>query len=296
MKIYDCFMYFDEDLVLDLRLNTLNKYIDYFVIVESCFTHKGEEREFKFEIKKYEKFKDKIIYIKHDSNPKTIEFINKNDSEDDKSSKYILNAAKRENDQRNYIEKGLLKANPEDLIIISDIDEIPNLENINLLKIKKKLILFKQDMFYYKFNLKAPTISWTGTKACKKKDLKSPQWLRNVRDRKYPFYRLDTFFSDLKYIDVEIIKNGGWHFTNIKKASEIKHKLKSYLHHREFDLNPLSTEQIQNIIENKKAIYNLNVDKRLNKIGDGVDLEKIEIKNLPKYINENIDKYKEWLD
>ena len=139
MKIYDCFMYFDEDLVLDLRLNTLNKYIDYFVIVESCFTHKGEEREFKFEIKKYEKFKDKIIYIKHDSNPKTIEFINKNDSEDDKSSKYILNAAKRENDQRNYIEKGLLKANPEDLIIISDIDEIPNLENINLLKIKKKI-------------------------------------------------------------------------------------------------------------------------------------------------------------
>ena len=151
-------------------------------------------------------------------------------------------------------------------------------------------------MFYYKFNLKAPTISWTGTKACKKKDLKSPQWLRNVRDRKYPFYRLDTFFSDLKYIDVEIIQNGGWHFTNIKKASEIKHKLKSYLHHREFDLNPLSTEQIQNIIENKKAIYNLNVDKRLNKIGDGDDLEKIEIKNLPKYINENIDKYKEWLD
>ena len=296
MKIYDCFMYFDEDLVLDLRLNTLNKYIDYFVIVESCFTHKGEERKFKFEIKKYEKFKDKIIYIKHDSNPKTIEFINKNDSEDDKSSKYILNAAKRENDQRNYIEKGLLKANPEDLIIISDIDEIPNLENINFLKIKKKLILFKQDMFYYKFNLKAPTISWTGTKACKKKDLKSPQWLRNVRDRKYPFYRLDTLFSDLKYIDVEIIQNGGWHFTNIKKASEIEHKLKSYLHHREFELNPLSAEQIEKIINNKKAIYNLNVDKRLSKIGDGVDLEKIENKNLPNYIKENIVKYKEWLD
>ena len=139
MKIYDCFMYFDEDLVLELRLNTLNKYIDYFVIVESSFTHKGEERKLKFEINKYEKFKDKIIYIKHDSCPKNIEIINNNDSEYEKSSKYILNAAKRENEQRNYIEKGLFKAKPEDLIIISDIDEIPNLENINFLKIKKKI-------------------------------------------------------------------------------------------------------------------------------------------------------------
>ena len=296
MRIFDCFMYFDEEIVLDTRLNYLDKYVDYFVIIESCFTHKGDKRALKFDINKFEKFKNKIIYLNYNLVPENIEIINKNDSEYSKNSKYILNAAKRENGQRNYIQKGLLKASSEDLIIISDIDEIPNLENIDFFKINKKLILFKQNMFYYKFNLKAPNILWTGTKACKKKYLKSPQWLRNVRDRKYPFYRLDTLFSDLKYIDVEIIKNGGWHFTNIKKASEIKHKLKSYLHHREFDLNPLSTEQIQNIIENKKAIYNLNVDKRLNKIGDGVDLEKIEIKNLPKYINENIDKYKEWLD
>ena len=296
MNIYDCFMYFDEDLVLDLRLNTLDKYVDYFVIVESSFSHKGEERKLKFEINKFEKFKNKIIYLNYNLVPENIEIINKNDSEYSKNSKYILNAAKRENGQRNYIQKGLLKASSEDLIIISDIDEIPNLENIDFFKINKKLILFKQNMFYYKFNLKAPNILWTGTKACKKKYLKSPQWLRNVRDRKYPFYRLDTLFSDLKYIDVEIIQNGGWHFTNIKKASEIEHKLKSYLHHREFELNPLSAEQIEKIINNKKAIYNLNVDKRLSKIGDGVDLEKIENKNLPNYIKENIVKYKEWLD
>ena len=151
-------------------------------------------------------------------------------------------------------------------------------------------------MIYYKFNLKLNNLNWYGTKACKKKNLKSPQWLRNIKNRKYPFYRIDTLFSDLKYIDVEIIQNGGWHFTNIKKASEIEHKLKSYLHHREFELNPLSAEQIEKIINNKKAIYNLNVDKRLSKIGDGVDLEKIENKNLPNYIKENIVKYKEWLD
>ena len=296
MKIFDCFMYFDEDLILDIRLNTLDKFVDYFVIVESTSTHSGEKNELKFDIKKYKDFKDKIIYLIYENIPKEIVNIDTIINEKHKEYNKIMNAVYRENSHRNYISEGLKNASNEDIIMISDIDEIPNLENIDFFKINKKLILFKQNMFYYKFNLKAPNILWTGTKACKKKYLKSPQWLRNVRDRKYPFYRLDTLFSDLKYIDVEIIQNGGWHFTNIKKASEIEHKLKSYLHHREFELNPLSAEQIEKIINNKKAIYNLNVDKRLSKIGDGVDLEKIENKNLPNYIKENIVKYKEWLD
>ena len=90
--------------------------------------------------------------------------------------------------------------------MISDVDEIPNLENLNIEKIKQKIILFKQDMFYYKFNLKLPNLIWSGTKACKKKYLKSPQWLRNIKDKKYPFYRLDTFFSKTKYIDIKFIK------------------------------------------------------------------------------------------
>ena len=63
MKIFDCFMYFDEEVVLDIRLNTLDKYVDYFVIVESNFTHKGDKRALEFNHKKFEKFKDKIIYI-----------------------------------------------------------------------------------------------------------------------------------------------------------------------------------------------------------------------------------------
>ena len=52
MKIFDCFMYFDEDLILDLRLNILDKYVDYFVIVESVFTHRGEKRKLLFNHKK----------------------------------------------------------------------------------------------------------------------------------------------------------------------------------------------------------------------------------------------------
>ena len=127
MKIFDCFMYFDEEVVLDVRLNSLDKYVDYFVIVESNFTHKGDRRDLKFNHNKFDKFKNKIIYLVYDKQPKGIETVNKNDSEDEKSRKYILNAALRENEQRNFIQDGLNKAEDNDIILISDVDEIPNL-------------------------------------------------------------------------------------------------------------------------------------------------------------------------
>ena len=296
MKIYDCFMYFDEELVIDTRLNYLNPYVDYFVIVESCYTHKGDRRELKFDINTFKEFKDKIIYKVYDLIPNKIQKVSNEDNEDTKSYKYIMNALQRENGQRNYISEGIKEANEEDLILISDADEIPNLSNINLKKVNEKIILFKQDMFYYKFNLRLPNMKWTGTKACRKKNLINAQWLRNVKDRKYPFYRLDTYFSDNKYISVKIVNDGGWHFSNIKSAKEIEHKLKSYLHHREFDLEPLDTDGIKKIMENKQAIYDLRVDKTVNKVGMGEKLEKYNIENLPEIIKLNLNKYKEWLD
>ena len=298
MKIFDCFMYFDEETVLELRLNILNKYIDYFVIVESSFTHKGDKRDLKFNHQKFKKFKDKLIYITYDEEPPKIRknLINEKDNEAIKSFKYIENAILRENSQRNEVLKGLGSAKDDDIILISDVDEIPNLERLDLSKIHEKIFLFKQDMFYYKFNLKLPNLDWTGTKGCRKKFLKSPQWLRNIKDRKYPFYRLDTFFSDTKYIDIKIISNGGWHFSNLKTASEIEFKLKSYLHHREFDENPLSVEEINDLIKNKQAIYDLKVDKRVNKIGDGSKLEKYPSNKLPKFLQDNLNDYKEWID
>jgi beta-1,4-mannosyl-glycoprotein beta-1,4-N-acetylglucosaminyltransferase len=296
MKIFDCFMYFDEEVVLDLRLNVLDKYVDYFVIVESIFTHKGDQRELHFNHDKFKKFKDKIIYLVYDKHPENIEKVFGNDSVGEKSRKYIFNAGYRENGQRNFISKGLAKAEDDDLVLVSDVDEIPNLENLNFRKINQKIILFKQDMFYYKFNLKLPDLIWSGTKACRRKHLKKPQWLRNIKDRKYPFYRFDTIFSDTKYIDVKFIDNGGWHFSNIKTAEEIEYKLKSYLHHREFDVNPMSKDQIDEIIKNKQAIYDLKVDKRVNKIGDGSKLEKYPLDKLPGFLQDNISSYEEWID
>ena len=289
-------MYFDEEVVLDVRLNTLDKYVDYFVIVESSFTHKGDNKNLMFNHNKFEKFKNKIIYLVYDKQPKGIEVVNENDSEGEESRKYILNAILRENGQRNFIQNGLNKAEDNDIILISDVDEIPNLSEVNFNNISEKIIMFHQDMFYYKFDLKIPNLLWTGTKGCRKKYLLSPQWLRNVKDRKYFPFRIDILFSEKKYSSIKFISNGGWHFSNIKTAEEIEYKLKSYLHHREFDEQSLSVEEIQNIIENKKAIYDLKVDKRVNKIGDGSKLVKIKFEKLPIYIQQNKHNYMKWLD
>ena len=121
MKIFDCFMYFDEEIVLDLRLNILNDYVDYFVIVESTFTHKGDKRKLRFNHDKFKRFEKKIVYLVYDKRPSNIEEVLNDDSHDEKSRKYILNAVYRENGQRDFLINGLQNASGEDLILISDI-------------------------------------------------------------------------------------------------------------------------------------------------------------------------------
>ena len=296
MKIFDCFMYFDEEILLDLRMNILDKYVDYFVVVESTFTHKGDERKLHFNHKRFKKFENKIIYLVYDKRPKDIKEILKNDKEPDISNKFIINALLRENGQRNFIINGLKDADDDDYVLVSDVDEIPNLEEVDFSKINQKILLFRQDMFYYKFNLNLPNFSWTGTKGCKKRNLISPQWLRNIKDRKYNFFRFDTFFSKTKYMNIKIINNGGWHFTNLKNANEIEYKLKSYLHHREFDVNPISSDEIKRIMNDKIAIYDLSLDKTTQKIGHGKKLQKYSLEKLPKFLQNNIVNYREWID
>ena len=209
MKIFDCFMFYDEKVLLDIRLNVLNQFIDYFVIVESKYLHNGSERKLNFNINDYPKFKDKIIYIVQENTSANLKDLDLNDDEESKTFKLNLNAHTREHDQRNYIINGLKNADENDLIFISDVDEIPNLENLDLRNIKSKILIFEQNIFYYKLNRYLPNFVWYGTKACKKKDLINPQWLRNIKNSQYNFYRLDTFFSDKKYINKYYVKNGG---------------------------------------------------------------------------------------
>ena len=289
-------MFFDEEQILDLRLNILNETVDFFVIVESIYNHRGEKRELIFDKNKFSKFKNKIIYIIHDEIPKQVETVNQNDSESEKNRKYIMNAVYRENSQRNYISQGIKEADQNDIILISDVDEIPKFENINIREITNKIIMFKQYMFHYKYNLVLPNFKWTGTKAVRKKNLISPQWLRNTKDRNYPIYRIDTFFSKKKYNNIKIIEDGGWHFSNIKTPKMLNHKFRSYLHHIEFDKAKINENDIQKLINNKQAVYNLAVDKRGSKVGNGAILENFDNKKLPSYIRNNIEKYRDWLN
>ena len=178
-------MYFDEDLLLDLRLNIMNKYVKKFIITEATYTHNGSKKKLNFNINNFKKFKDKIEYIVVDDEPESVQKINDNDSSEIKGQKLILNGYARDNYQRNKLSDGLKKVLDDDIVIVSDLDEIPNLKNLNFNLIKNKIIQFKQKMFYYKLNLYYPDFDWFGSKACKKKNLISPQWLRNIKSKKY---------------------------------------------------------------------------------------------------------------
>ena len=296
MKIFDCFMYFDEDIVLDVRLNYLDKYIDQFIIIESEYNHKGEKRTPLFDINKFKRFENKIKYILTNDIPPGIENIKANDNESEIYRKSIFNAWKRENLQRNQISEGLSDAQEEDWVIISDLDEIPNLSEIKLKNINDNFVFFKQDMMYYKFNLRLENYTWIGSKACKMKNLESPQWIRDIKDRKYNWWRVDTYFSKRKYSNILFVENGGWHFSYLKKPKDIEKKLKSYLHHIDYDINPVGEKGIQEMINNKKTIYNIKADQKENKFDGTNKLNKIDINLLPSYILENKDKFKDWID
>ena len=296
MKIFDCFMYFDEEMILDVRLNTLDKYVDYFIISESNFTHSGKRRDLNFDINKYKKFEDKIIYLIYDKEPSDVEAINENDHKNEKARKKIMNAVKRENGQRNYLQNGLKDAGNEDIILVSDVDEIPNLTNVDFTNFKNKIIQFKQDMFYYKFNLVLPKLDWTGTKGCRKKNLINLQWLRNIKDRKYSILRPDILLSKKKYSDIFFVENGGWHFTNIKSAEDLEKKFLNFLHHHDFQSSGLKLENIKEMVKSKKILYDLAIDRRDFKWGGEKTLSKAPFDELPLYLSNNYKKYSNWLD
>ena len=293
MKFIDCFMYFDEDMILDIRLNILNKYVSHFIICEANFNHNGTKRKLKFDINKFSKFKEKIIYISLDKQPHNLKEIISSDDKAIKNSKILDNALLRENFQRNFLQNKIKDFNDEDLIIVSDVDEIPNLENFTY---KAKITFFEQKMFYYKLNLLHKNFKWYGSKIVKKKHLISPQWLRNIKSKKYPFWRLDTLFSNVKYNSVNFVKDGGWHFTNVKSAEEIDFKMKNFLHHLEYEESGLDANEVKKIISKKKVFYDHNADKREKKWSAEINLVKEDSKFLPNYIIENEEKFSDWLD
>jgi len=290
-------MFSDEKMILDIRLNVLNEYVDHFVIVESKYKHNGDIKNKNFDINQFSKFKNKITYIYLDKESNGLLPTDIKNDEDKKNKNLLHNTYLRENYQRNMISEGISEANKKDFIIIGDIDEIPNLKNLNFEEKENKLFIFRQMMFYYKLNLFYKELIWTGSRACKKSKLKSPQWLRNVKNKKYPMWRIDTLFSKNKYINIALIDNGGWHFTNMKSPKDIFIKLNSFLHNVDFKLSGLNLDDIKKMVSQKKILYDHFADQRkIDKWNSTVVLKPVEISYLPEYIIQNKDKFKDWLE
>ena len=294
MKIYDCTIFFDEKMMFDLRLNILNDYVDKFVVAESLYTHSGNPKKQNFNINDYPKFKDKIIYILVESEPDDL--YETGPDADDRVGRIRLNSLKRIRKQYNALVEGIADASESDFILLSDCDEIPNLENLEKESLNNEIVLFNQKIFYYKFNLQHTSLNWFGTKGCKKKKLRTFEWLRNIKNKKYNFWRLDAFFSNNKFVNLKIIDDGGWHFSKIKNEKDIHYTLSNYGEHNEFEQSGMSEKDIKDMIQKQELYFNHSGDKTSdNKYSARIKLDKIDIKELPKYLIDNKQKFKQWL-
>jgi len=269
MKIYDCFSYLDEDFLLDLRLNILDNLVDYFVIVESNKTWQNNYKKLRFDKNKFKKFQNKIIYVPVTDMPDG------------------PNPWDREHFQRNCITRGLTKAEDEDLVIVSDLDEIPNPSKIREFNSKNKFAGFNQRFFYYKLNmLNKSEPNWMGSRICVNKYLKSPQWLRGLKFKKRPFWRIDKINLN------NIIEDGGWHFSNLKSPEQLLYK---YQNMCETNDNFVFKRSIEKKYLNVEMIK-MNIDKGKDIIGRKNTYEKIEIDNtFPAHILKNQKLFKDWI-
>ncbi len=291
MKIYDCTSFYSEHMMYEVRLNILKDKVDKFIVTESTYSHSGKKKKLNFDISNYPKFKDKIIHVVIDKEPDGIV------PENNDPSLQRSNSLKRIALSYDESLKALKESSDEDLIMLSDNDEIPNLNSKDFTKNKKDIVLFKQLFFYFRFNLLYDRMHWFGTKGCKKKKLKSLSWLRNIKLKKYPFWRLDTLFSETKQINLQIIQDGGWHFTNLKTPEEMYEKFMNFGHHDEFRLSGLTIDKIREKIKNKEMFYDHFADQSsTNKWKSDYKLKKYDSSLLPKYLSDNQNKYKEWFD
>ena len=269
MKLVDCFMYFDENLVLDIRLNALYDHVDKFVIAEATKNHAGENKKLNFKIENFSKFKDKIHYLIIDDLPTDVTSPKKGWHENHMRDQF----------QRNALERGYQKFNDEDLIMISDIDEIPNPKKLKDFNIKNKYGCFLQKNFQSKINLLNTTNgNWAGTKICQKKYLKSPQWLRNMKTKKRPFWKI---FSN----KIQLIYEGGWHFSFLKDPNSIKNKIVSYSHQEYNTEEFIDIEFIKKRILRGEDLFGRDIKYRI------IDIDK----SYPSYIIENKEKFKNWI-
>tara|TARA_B100000787_G_scaffold169882_1_gene162709 strand:+ start:2264 stop:3073 length:810 start_codon:yes stop_codon:yes gene_type:complete len=264
-KIIDCITFFDNNFMFDLRYNILKDHVDYFVICESKFDHKNKSKKLNF-IKKHNHDSNKIKYIVMES-----------------SFPENTNVWQNQAIQREFLLKNLNTVAPNDYIFFSDPDEIPNPQFLENFTLSKKYGIFLQKCFNYKFNLfNSFETPWEGTRVCKKKDLKSIDFMRQKiksKNLKYKFFRVD------KEKNIELFENSGWHFNNIMEPELISIKLKSFAH-TEFSAQEFSSvDMIRSKIEKKIDLFNR-----------GHQYKKVDLdSSFPEYLLENYKLYKSYI-
>ena len=282
--------------MLEVRFNILKEYVDKFVIVEAKYSHSGEKKKLNFNINKFPEFKNKIIYLVIENEPDAVKYKKKDNITFEEKEDMRMNSIIRIAHQRDKLMECLSEASDDDYIFYSDNDEIPNFGKADLKNNKSKIVIFKQRLFYYKFNLLCDWVDWYGTKGCKKKHLQSFSWLREIKAKRYPFYRLDTFASKNKYMGVKIVDNGGWHFSQLKTPKEIEKKLLNMEHHDEYKLAKKNLPDIADLVSRKTIVYDHSAKATDYKFSKEFKLKTIPLDNMPIFLKQNADKYSEWFD
>ena len=265
--VYDCFIFFNELDLLELRLNELDSVVDKFVIVESTETFSKKKKKLYYSENKdrFSKFKDKIIHVVVSDSPERLS------SKTESENRWAV-----EHFQRNCIERGLVSCKNKDVVLVSDIDEIPRVsavkEAVELLsKNSKSIVSFRQRFFYYYLNglcIEGNMLSpWYGTTACCFGGFIGAEKMRHTKNK-----------------NKLMLNDAGWHFSYLGGADLIAYKIESFSH-SEFDNNNIK-----------------NRDRIKDRVSKGIDLfdrpgrpRQIYVKideSFPEYLKNNIEYFK----
>lgn len=213
MKIYDCFTFYNELDLLELRFAELYDHVDYFVLVEANRTFQNNEKPFYFDqnLNRFAQYMDKVIHVRVDDMPTDTD------------------AWGREAHQRNAIAQGLIDADDDDIIMVSDLDEIIRPEVVDAMRVDTENSIWglRMPLFYFKFNYMLTTtdsIYTTWGMACRKRLLTNAEDLRRNR------FSLNGFALNYNQNGIHMMEHAGWQFSYLGDTDFARSKIQSFAH------------------------------------------------------------------
>jgi hypothetical protein len=267
-KIYDCFTFFNELDLLELRLTECYDHVDHFVIAEANISHSGNHKEYIFEDNKqrFAPWLDKIIHIKVDNIPPT------NDS------------WFRENFQRDALIRGIYDADDNDVIIVSDCDEILRPRALDIIRndLQHNIWRCHHPMFYFRFNylMTRPGSYWAHPVAVVKRGFPGCQYLRNMKGG--PLWHLPYDYDDGNFCSIQ---HAGWHFTYLGDSKQSATKLLNFAH--------IEGQHLANSID---VDFNLAHKRGIHVEPNGEEFECVKLDEyFPKIILNNLDRWRDYV-